>query len=194
MLIDIEVYTIADARPDHAPSVEEVTPFLRRDLLERFRESDALLLGPEKLGGDGSLGRPDRRRCHDQDLRSGHSRLDRSPTDGPHDRGHPERRELGVIRVHGLEVVGPEHDDDHRQRRVDLDPLFETNQPVPAGLERIIPGRPTPVETVFDHADPNAGRPKGEFHDARPPVLERQPPPRIRDDAPGEGVTVDQNL
>src|SRR5262249_6072222 len=60
----------------------------------------------------------------------------------------------------------------------------DTYQTVPTRLERIVPHRPPPVETVLDHTDLMTGCDQGEFHHARPTGVERQALAGARGDAP----------
>jgi hypothetical protein len=77
--------------------------------------------------------------------------------------------------VHPLEIIGAEHDDDERQRRVNLDSLLDADEAVSAWLVR-----------VFED--------EHDLHHACPPRIERQPMPRVRDDAPRERARIDENL
>jgi hypothetical protein len=53
--------------------------------------------------------------------------------------------------MHRLEVVRAEHQDDECQRRVDLDPLREPDEPVSPRLEGIIPSRaPGPLRQSLE--------------------------------------------
>src|SRR5688572_28890559 len=96
--------------------------------------------------------------------------------------------------VRRLEVVRPEHDDHDVQRRVDLDSLLQPGEPVPSWLEGIVPGRAPAVQAILDDAHPPARGHEGGFKNARPALGEPETPARVRDDAPGERVAVDEDL
>src|SRR5262249_47399390 len=73
-------------------------------------------------------------------------------------------------------------------------PRAEPRQLMAAGLERVVPGRPPPVEAILDDPDLVAGGDQGPLHHPRPAGLERQSAPRARDDAPGQRVGIDEDL
>ncbi len=123
-----------------------------------------------------------------------YTRLDGGAANRPHDGRDPLRRVPGGMRVHRLKIIGPEHHDDQRQRRVDLDSLLDARQSVAAALERVIPGRPPSVEAILNDPDFVAGGDQGQLHHPRPAGLERQSATRARDDAPGQRVGIDEDL
>ena len=100
------------------------------------------------------------------------------------------RREL----VHRLKVVRAQHEDDERQRRVDLDPLLEPDASVAPRLEGIVPHGASAVQAVLDDANVVTRCHERMFHDTGPARRERPPLPRVRNDAPRQRVGVDQNL
>src|SRR5262249_58366387 len=73
-------------------------------------------------------------------------------------------------------------------------PRAEPRQLMAAGLERVVPGRPPPVEAILDDPDLVAGGDQGPLHHPWPAGLERQSAPRARDDAPGQRVGIDEDL
>ena len=106
-------------------------------------------------------------------FRDRHLRLEGGTADGPDDRRHAFRRMPGGVRVHGLEIVRPQHDDDGRKRGVRLDPLFHTDQAVTTRLVRILIHRPPPVQAVLDDPDLMPRGDQCQFQDTRPAQLER---------------------
>ena len=113
-----------------------------------------------------------------------HPRLDGRPTDGVNQGCDPLARVPGVVRVHGLKIVGPQHQDHQSQRRMNFNPLGQSLQTVTAWFVGILPGSAAPVKAVFVYPDVAALGPQRGLHDPRPARLERQPPAGERNDAP----------
>ena len=59
--------------------------------------------------------------------------------DGPTRAAIPWGRMPGVVRVHRLEIVGPEHQDDEGQGRMDFDALGQSVEAAAARFERVVP-------------------------------------------------------
>src|SRR5262249_3135367 len=114
--------------------------------------------------------------------------------DSPHDGGNSFRRVPSGVLVHGLEVVRPDHQNDEREGRVYLDPLFEAHEPVPAWLEGIVQDRTPPVQAIFDHPHLLTAGYEGEFHHTRPTSVEWQPAAGAGNNAPRERIRVDKDL
>src|SRR5438876_203461 len=81
-----------------------------------------------------------------------------------------------------------------RGRRVDFDSLLESREPVTTGLERIVPHRAAAVQAVLYHAHGTPSANQLIFHRARPALDEVQATARVRDDAPGQRVAIDEDL
>ena len=96
--------------------------------------------------------------------------------------------------MHRLKVIGTEHQDDKGKRRVYFDSLSQTNKPISAWFEWIIPRGATTVEAILDHANLLAGGAKSDFHYARPAFLERQALTRGGNDSPRQRVGIDEDL
>ncbi|MNT18900.1 hypothetical protein D3C72_1541270 [compost metagenome] len=89
--------------------------------------------------------------------------------------------------MHRLKIVVAEHQDHQCQRRVDLDTLRQSLQPVAPGLEGIVPDRAAAVQAVFDDAHRRAAVGiQRQFQAARPAHRKRQPLARAGDDPPGQ--------
>jgi hypothetical protein len=66
-------------------------------------------------------------------------------------RGNALRRRPSVIvRMAKLKIVGSQHEDDERQRRIDLDALRQALKPVPAWFEWVIPRCTSPIQAIFN--------------------------------------------
>src|SRR5262245_1868505 len=115
-------------------------------------ESNAFLRGACELSSDWPFWLLNRRRSNDENPGNRHPWLDRRSADCVNQRGHSLRRVPCMMGMHRLKVVGAQHEDDHIERRVDLDTLFKSHQPVSAGLERIVKRCAATVETVFNDA------------------------------------------
>jgi hypothetical protein len=100
----------------------------------------------------------------------------------------------GIVLVHGLEIVGAKHQQHKRQRRVDLNPLFQTQQSIAAWLIRIFPDGTPPVQSVFYDSDRVPIREECFFHHSRPPFMKGQPLARVWNNPPGQRIRVHQNL
>ena len=160
-----------------------------------FGKSRTSVVGSVKLRSNRAFRRLDRGRTNDQNRRHRHARLDWRVTDFVDQRGHPLGRGPGVVvRVGELKVVGPEHQNDERQWRVDLDTLRQTSQAIPAWFERIFPDRAPPIQTVLDHPHPPAKIMKAVFEYPRPPFVERQSPTCVGNNPPSERVRVHENV
>jgi hypothetical protein len=96
--------------------------------------------------------------------------------------------------VHRLKVVGTEHHDHQRKRRVDLDALREPDQSIAARLERIVPHGAPAIEAILDHAHGATVRVELVLQNARPACVELEAPAGIGDDSPGQRIGVDQDL
>src|SRR5437899_2181639 len=106
-------------------------------------------VGAEELRRDRPARRSDGRRRHHQNVRTRHPRLDRGAANGANERRHPLRRVPRIVLMHGLEVVGTEHDDHERQRRVDLDTLLDPYGSASAWLVRLLPCSTPPIPRIL---------------------------------------------
>src|SRR5205809_1858632 len=194
MLVLVEMHTVHRAGSGDPPRIEEIATTLARDFFVSISEPNALCLCPLELRGNRALRLLDGRRRHHDDLRGRHPWLDGRSADRIHECRDALRRMPRVVRMHGLKVVRAQHEYHERQRRVDLDPLLKTYQAVATGLVRILEGRSSAVQTVFDHAH---GQPTLEqllFHDARPTICERKPLARVWNYPPRERIGVNEDL
>jgi len=96
--------------------------------------------------------------------------------------------------MHGLEVVGSEHEDHEPERRMGLDALLDPGNRVAARLVRVLPCGTASIQAVLDDPDAAAAGQQVTFQDARPARVELETLPRVRDDAPRERVAVDEDL
>lgn len=110
-----------------------------------------LVSAPRNLGAIDPLRRADGRWCDDHDIRNWHIWLNRRLPNGAHKRGNTLRRVPGIVLVHGLKIVAAKHEQNCRQRRVDLNALLQAQQPVATWFIRVFPNRPAAVQGVLDH-------------------------------------------
>ena len=96
--------------------------------------------------------------------------------------------------MHRLKIVRPQHHDDQRQRRVNLDPLRQTNETVSARLEGVIPRRTARIQAVLNNPHGQAAGMETILHHARPSCFESEPFPCHGDDSPRNRVSVNKNL
>ena len=96
--------------------------------------------------------------------------------------------------VHGLEIVGTQHQDHQGERRVDLNALRQPLQTVAAGLVGILPDRTAPVKAVLVHPNIVALGSQRGLHDPGPARLERQAAAGEWNDAPGQRIGVNQDV
>src|SRR6516162_2044573 len=99
-----------------------------------------------------------------------------------------------VVFVHGLEVVCSQHKNNKVKWRVDLDSLGQTDKTVPSGFEWIIPYRAATVEAILYDANLLTRGTKRQFHHARPALIKKQALACRRNDAPRQGIGVDNNV
>ena len=123
VLFRINVYSIDVAGSDDTAGIEEMTIGFFADLPIRSGQAKALSLTTFKLRRNRPLGRLNSRGSHHQYLGHRHSGLNRRCADRRDKRENALRGMPCIVLVHGLEVVGTEHQDDKLKRRVYLDPL-----------------------------------------------------------------------
>src|SRR5215203_984669 len=181
-------------RGDHAVRVEERAAELVRNRRKCGRKPLASLVPAREFIGHRPRRCDDARRRDDEDGRNRHAGLYRGAADRTHDRGDPLRRVRRVVLMDRLEVVRAQHQDDERERRIDLHALLDSGPAVAARFERIVPDRPPTVEAVLDDADSSTGTNQFGLEHARPPLCKRQPPPRAWNDAPAQRIAIDENL
>lgn len=194
VLVRVQMNPIDDTGLSHAGDIEKGGSFQGGNALVFYRKACTLGWRPEKFRSDRPLGFPDwRRGCH-EDSRRRHPRFERSTSDGVQDRPQTLSRLPGVVRMHGLEVICPQHDDDKAQGGIHFDPLFNAYQSIASGLERILPNCPPSIEAIFDDANlcPSVGQ--GALHHAGPTRVEREPFPGIGNNTPAQGIAEDQDL
>ena len=110
-------------------------------------------------------------------------------------RGNALRRRPSVIvRMAKLKIVGSQHEDDERQRRIDLDALRQALKPVPAWFEWVIPRCTSPIQAIFNDSQLRPGSVQLVLEHAWPALVKRQPIARIGNDAPSQRIGVNQNL
>ena len=77
--------------------------------------------------------------------------------------------------MHRLKVVGAEHQDHQRQRRVDFNPLLQAGHAVASGLEGVVPHRAAAVQTILDDARLAACLNQLTLEDPGPAAFEHEP-------------------
>ena len=182
----LEVTTVPASKKWHASSAQTSSNAAARPT--------HFLLAAFELRSDRALRGLDRRRGNNQYCGHWHARLDRRGADCRNQGCDALRGMPSVVFVHGLEIVGAQHQDHQRQRRVGLDALGEANEAVSAGLEGIVPHGAAAVETVLDDANRSASGDEQILHQPRPALIERQTTAGGRDDAPGKGVGINQHV
>jgi hypothetical protein len=99
-----------------------------------------------------------------------------------------------VVPVHRLEVICSEHQHNKLKWRADFDALSQPDKTVPAAFEGIVPdGTPT-VQTIFDDTNALTRGTEGDFHDARPALLEMQALSRRWGNVPGQRIRVNKDV
>src|SRR5690606_41245329 len=89
--------------------------------------------------------------------------------------GNALRGMPSIVRMHRRIFIGPQHEYDKRQRRMDFNALSQADKTISARLVRIIPNRTTTIQAVFNDTDSFSGRRERIFHDTRPALVEGQP-------------------
>jgi hypothetical protein len=192
--ICVEVYAVDGAYVGYSLGVEEVAAEVCGGLAIGVGEADASLCSVAKPEGHVSQGNTNRRRADDENRRYRHTRFDGGFADFSYERGDPERSRPGIAEwVRELKVVGAEHEDDERERRVALDALGESAGAVTAGLEGIVPDGAAAVKAVFDHADVLAVVIQGAFDDAGPALVELETLACAGNEPPAKGIRVNKN-
>jgi hypothetical protein len=72
--------------------------------------------------------------------------------------------------------------------------LLKTFKAIASGLERIIPNRAAAVQTVFNYSGGNPGFLELKLNNAWPSLIKPKPRAGVRNDAPTQGIRVNQNL
>ncbi len=187
--------TVYLAGGDDGSGVEKGAGEIGSDLLVGGGQSGTALIGTLEFWGIESARSANGRRANDQNGRNGHLRLDRSFADLVYERSDALCGRPGiVVWMRELKVVGAEHEDDEREGRIDLDALGEAFASVASELERVVPNGAASVEAVFDDADFPITGVKRVFENAGPAVVEGEALASAGDDAPGEGVGVEEEL
>ena len=193
-MVSVQMNPIDDTRFDHAGDIEKGGSFLDGNVLVLYRKACTLGWRPEKFRSDRPLGFPDWRRGRHQESRRPHPRFERSTSDGLQDRPQTLSRLPGVVRMHGLEVIRSQHDDDQAQWGIHFDPLFNAHQSISSGLEWILPNGPPSIEAIFDDANPCPGVCQGALHHPRPTRVEREPFTGIGNNTPDAPLFLAQGV
>jgi hypothetical protein len=88
------------------------------------------------------------------------------------------------VRVHRLEVIRTQHEDDKRQWRVHLDLLSKSQQSVAPRQEWIFEDRSTAIKAIFQNAYLPLALQQRAFEHARPTLTEGQSLACRGDDSP----------
>jgi len=194
VLVGVKVDAIHLAGGDYASRIEEMAGDLFTNLPIRRGQANAPSFPTPEFLCNWSFWLPDFRRRDNQYGRYGHAGFNRRPSDRIYKGENALRRIPCVVIVRGLEVIGPEHEQNKAQRRVNLDALCQTDKTVSAGLEGIVPHGAAAVQAVLDDADFSAGGAERDFHNARPSLVERQALACHRYNAPRQRIGIDKDL
>ena len=152
VLIEIEVDAIDATGRRNCLGIEARTVQRSADLAVRLCKPYAFLRGARELRSDCAFRVDDRRGSHDQDRRHRHTGFYRRLPSGSYERCNAQRGMPRGVRMHGLEVVCAQRQDDERERRMHLDFLSESEEPVASRQERIFENCSTAVQAVFQNA------------------------------------------
>ena len=164
------------------------------DLCVGCGKPNTLVLSARKFGRDGPLWSSDRWRHHHLYGRNGHARLDGRRANRRNQCRHALRGVPGVVGVHRLKIVSAPHEDHQRQWRMDFDALRQSLQSAATGLEGVSPHRSASVQAILNDPGFVARSFQRKLKNARPALLERQALTGQGNNAPGEGVGVDEDL
>ena len=179
----------------HAPGVEEMAAQSQTDFPIGIREPRTPQLRSRELRRACPFGRVNWRRAYYKNGRDWHSRFDRRSPDFRDQRSNSLCRRPGiVVGMRELKIIRSQHHDDQSKRRMYLDSLSQALKSVPARLERIVPDCASSVQAVLNDPHSLFTDIQPVFQNARPALFERQPPTSIWNDAPGQGVRVNENL
>lgn len=194
MLVGIEVNSVDSTRSRYRARVEKAAMQFSCNLAIRFPESHTSLFGAGEFRRDCSSRCLNRRRRHNENIRRRHAGFDRCLTDRANQCRDPLSRVPGIMLVHRLEVVRPQHHNDHRQWRIHLNALLNAETSVATWLERILPDSSPTIQAVLDDPHVMARSKKFGLDYTWPPRHEWKPLPGIGNDPPGQGIGVDQDL
>src|SRR5215813_8677248 len=114
MLFRIEVHPVDIARRGDRARIEEMAAELLADFFVGRSQAHAFFLASLELRSDWTAGSPQWRGSHDQDRWHRHSWLDRRVANGGDQRSNALGGVPGIVLMHRLEIVRPEHEHDQR--------------------------------------------------------------------------------
>ncbi len=165
------------------------------DLFVCLRQTSASLLGSTKFWSDAPFRRANQRGTNDQNQRNRHARLDGRFPDFTDERSHAlSRGPRIIVRMRKLKIVCSEHQNDKRQRRIDLNALRKPLQPVSARLKGIIKNCPPAIQAIFNDSHPQSGSVQPVFKNPGPSLIKSKSISTVGNNSPSQRVAVDEDL